>query len=307
MRISVAICTWNRQELLRQTLEEMTKLTQPEGVEWDVLIVNNNCTDQTDDVIASFATRLPIRRLFQPVPGLSNARNLVAVEFEGDYVIWTDDDVLVASDWLEKYVEAFRRWPEAAVFGGPIVPWFPNTPPKWLADGWQLVANAYASIDYGVEALPLTMRRVPFGANMAMRRDCLRQYPYDPYLGVRPGSRVGGEETDVVRRALTAGSTGWWVPTAKVRHYIPPNRQTLEYLRGWFYAYGMYLGRVDHNDGKRNFLGRPRWLWKQAVMAECRYQIGRHTQPVTTWMESLIRASVSRGQLRSFRHGPAKK
>lgn len=307
MRVSIAICTWNRQELLRQTLEEMTHLESPEGVEWDILVVNNNCTDQTDEVLASFADRLPIRRLFQPAPGLSNARNLIGVAFEGDYVVWTDDDVLVGPEWLSEYVAAFRRWPDASVFGGPVVPWFPSEPPAWLAEAWQLVANAYASIDYGTEELPLTMRRVPFGANMAMHGECLRNYPYDPHLGVRPGSRVGGEETDVVRRALRDGATGWWIPTAKVRHYIPPHRQTLEYLRGWFYAYGLYLGRSDHADKSKKLLGRPRWLWKQAVIAECRYQIDRKTKPATVWMESLIRASVSRGQLRSPKHQPSRK
>ena len=47
MRITVAICTWNRCELLRQTLEQMTKLVIPPRVVWELLVVNNNCTDDT--------------------------------------------------------------------------------------------------------------------------------------------------------------------------------------------------------------------------------------------------------------------
>lgn len=299
--VTVAICTWNRHELLRQTLEEMTKLEVPEDVQWELLVVNNSCTDATDQVIASFAERLPIRRLYQPAAGLSNARNLVCLEAVGDFVIWTDDDVLVSPQWIREYVCAFRANPEAAVFGGPITPWFPNEPPDWLQASWLHVANAYAAVDYSDKKIPLSFSRVPFGANMAVRTDCVRTYPYRPDLGVRPGSRMGGEETDVLRRVLADGHSGWWVPGAGVRHYIPVARQTREYLRGWFYAYGQFLGQHGENSSQaRDIFGRPRWLWKQVVVTAVRYQLRRHRAAPSACMQDLIAASIARGQFRSF-------
>lgn len=301
--MTVAICTWNRHELLRQTLEDMTHLAVPADVSWELLVVNNNCTDATDEVIAAYSERLPIRRLFQPVPGLSNARNLASLEASGSYVIWTDDDVLVSPDWLQEYVTAFEQHPDASLFGGPIRPWFPNSPPKWLEDSWTLVANAYAAVDYGSEILPLTFQRVPFGANMAIRADCVRLYPYRPELGVRPGSRMGGEETDVFRRALADGHAGWWIPTAGVRHYIPAGRQTKRYLRDWFHAYGQFLGLYDPTTANTNFnfLGRPRWLWKEVVVREMRYQMHRHVRSPKIWVQDMVAASVARGQLKTSR------
>ena len=92
MKITVAVCTWNRAQLLEKTLERMTQLRQPERADWELLVVNNNCTDTTDAVIAAFAARLPIRRVWQPVPGLSNARNAAVEHAAGDYIIWTDDE-----------------------------------------------------------------------------------------------------------------------------------------------------------------------------------------------------------------------
>ena len=298
-RVTVAICTWNRHALLRQTLQQMTLLRVPAHIEWELLIVNNNCSDATDAVIKDFISKLPVRRVFQPVPGLSNARNLASLESKGDFIIWTDDDVLVTPEWLEEYVKAFETYPDAAIFGGPIAPWFPVAPPSWLEQAWAQVSNAYACIDYGMVAVSLTAQRVPFGANMAVRKDCVAKYPYDPYLGVRPGSRMGGEETDVIRRALTDGHTGWWIPAACVRHYIPPERQTLKYLRRWFYAYGMYLGRHEDADNRTaQLLGRPRWLWKQMIVTELRYQIRRHLNDPKVWVAYMIAASSARGQMR---------
>src|SRR5213593_3681732 len=119
MDLTVAICTWNRWRLLHQALEQMTKLVIPHDVEWELLVVNNNCTDATDRVIEEFASRLPLRRLFEPKPGLSNARNAAVREARGEYILWTDDDTQVDEHWVATYVRAFQQWPNAAFFGGP--------------------------------------------------------------------------------------------------------------------------------------------------------------------------------------------
>src|SRR5438093_1564287 len=141
MRVTIALCTWNRCTLLRQALEQMTRLVIPPGVSWELLVVNNRCTDDTDQVIAGYSGRLPLRRVYEPQPGLSHARNAAVREARGDYILWTDDDALVEEGWVEAYVEAFRRWPQAAVFGGPVRPWFTQTPPTWVERGWVLIAD----------------------------------------------------------------------------------------------------------------------------------------------------------------------
>src|SRR5262249_47418646 len=122
--ISVAICTWNRSQLLEQTLAAMCQLRVPADLCWELLIVNNNCTDQTDAVIARYTERLPLRRLFEPKQGHSNARNCAAQTAIGELLIWTDDDVLVDPCWLLEYRKAMREWPEATFFGGTIEAWF---------------------------------------------------------------------------------------------------------------------------------------------------------------------------------------
>ena len=100
----------------------MCNLTVPVGVKWELLVVNNRCTDDTDSVIARHQMRLPLRRLFEPEPGLSNARNCAVAAAQGDLMLWTDDDVLIDRDWLEAYVAAASKWPDAGYFGGRIEP-----------------------------------------------------------------------------------------------------------------------------------------------------------------------------------------
>ncbi|MBA2355947.1 MAG: glycosyltransferase family 2 protein, partial [Acidobacteria bacterium] len=205
MDVTIAICTWNRSHLLRETLEAMTRM-RAAGIEWELLVVDNNCTDDTSQVIASFAQRLPIRGLRESTPGLSAARNTAVAAARGRHIIWTDDDVLVDDAWLVEYARAFARWPDAAVFGGPIEPWFDGEPPRWLRDVFPEVSYAYAACDFGNQELGLRdPDRLPYGANMAFLLSAQREAPYDTRIGVRPSSRVGGEETTAIAAVLQRG------------------------------------------------------------------------------------------------------
>ena len=116
MKITVAICTWNRSALLDQTLTRMGDLRIPAGVEWELLIVNNNCTDETDAVIEKHrsARVLPVRRLFESKQGQVHARNHAVSEARGELLIWTDDDVLVPPGWIESYLTTAKMVPSAA-------------------------------------------------------------------------------------------------------------------------------------------------------------------------------------------------
>ena len=100
MKVTVGICTWNRAKLLDLSLGRMISMRVPDGVTWELLVVNNNSTDDTEKVLASYEDRLPLRTFFEAAPGKSNALNRAVGEAQGDLIIWTDDDVLVDSGWL---------------------------------------------------------------------------------------------------------------------------------------------------------------------------------------------------------------
>ena len=59
MRLTTVICTWNRASFLRHALDSMTRVVVPDDVEWELLVVDNNCTDDTQQVLQSFARQLP--------------------------------------------------------------------------------------------------------------------------------------------------------------------------------------------------------------------------------------------------------
>src|SRR6202030_3038576 len=95
---TVALPTYNRAELLRQTLEGVTRQNYPAG-EFEILVIDNNSTDATAEVVASFAARSPApRRVVETKQGLNHARNRAIDEARGEVIVFGDDDILVSPD-----------------------------------------------------------------------------------------------------------------------------------------------------------------------------------------------------------------
>jgi glycosyltransferase involved in cell wall biosynthesis len=273
VKVTVAICTWNRCEMLRATLQSLTRCTTPPGLSWEVLVVNNNCTDKTDDVAASFSDRLPLRRVFEAAPGLSHARNAAVRAAGGDYVIWTDDDVLVSEAWLSAYLAAFDRRPDAAVFGGPIRPYFEAAPPDWLAHGVAQVAEAYGMrVTPAQEAeIRIESNQFPFGANFSIRTRELKEHPFDTSVGRAPGnSYLGGEEIGVIKAVLASGRSGWWLPDAILDHRIRVEQMTMDYVQKYYVGVGRWMGLSDAKQPCRRLLGYPAWMVREYAITRTR-------------------------------------
>jgi glycosyltransferase involved in cell wall biosynthesis len=159
MFVTIAICSFNRAESLSRTLDSLVPMRVPSDISWELLIINNNSTDHTDNVISEYIGRLPVRREFEIRAGKSNALNRAVDIAKGDYIIWMDDDVLVDAGLLTAYVEAFRRWPDAAVFGGRIKPRYEAPVKKWVIESEAVLGGPYAIRDLATRSdrsLPMT-------------------------------------------------------------------------------------------------------------------------------------------------------
>src|ERR1700679_4292126 len=142
----------------------------PECLAWELVVIDNGSQDRTAEVVESFAGVLPIRRALEPEPGLSHARNRGVAEASGEYVVWTDDDVIVHRDWLAAYAAAFRCHPEAAFFGGRIDPLLEPPTPPWFRDNLDILADLTVKRDFGEHEIVSSQDsdRIPFGANYAV-------------------------------------------------------------------------------------------------------------------------------------------
>ncbi|WP_169310859.1 glycosyltransferase [Cereibacter changlensis] len=314
MFISVIMCTRNRAEQLRRVLLTAVAMKKPD-VEWEFLLIDNGSTDNTAEVVASVAGLLPIRHILEPEAGLSHARNRGVAEARGEYICWTDDDVMIDPNWLLAYAEAFRRYPEAAVFGGQIVPVLEGPAPRWFEQNYDKLASLMAKRDLGAKPIRLTKvgDHLPYGANFAVRTAEQKQWRYDPNLGVSPGQKRLGEEVAVMGGILDGGATGIWVPGAMVRHLIPKARLSLGYVgiyhrsagETWAYLSSLESGGTAMGEpaprGGRRLSGVPLWVWRKAAVHFCLYLATSVTRPSSQWLRHWIEFNHFRGAIEFWR------
>lgn len=301
MRLTVAICTWNRAELLDRTLEQLRHVAVPAGVEWELLVVNNNCTDHTDRVIAKHAGCLPVRRVFESTPGLSQARNRAIAEAVGEVLIYLDDDVLVDPEWLNAYAEAAARWPDAQYFAGPVRPDFAAPPPQWVARSADLLRGPLSTCDYGPTERLLAPNEPPIGANMGFRLEAIRGIGFRPELGRTAGQLQSGDDTVAVHQVRAAGGAGVWIPAAHLQHHVPTRRMTAAYVWEWFYWQGISSQRIEGvPDGGRKVFGIPGWILKAFVKSRLK-SVARRPGRGRTWVKQLAAAAHYRGLIAGLR------
>jgi glycosyltransferase involved in cell wall biosynthesis len=240
VKLTVAICTYNRADSLADTLEHLCALKDVEGPGWELLLIDNNCRDHTAQVAAAFRERLPMRYMVEENQGLSHGRNRALREAKGDLLIFTDDDVQPEPGWLAAYWRAARRFPEADYFGGRIAPYWPAGKPGWVRDiNMPLLGGLFGNYDLG-EGIRLYGEQDmhPFGANFGLRRRLFERFgEFRTDLGMRGQVPGRGEEAEYFRR-VRGGTQGVYVPKAKILHRVEPSRLTLHYL----YRFGVQKG-----------------------------------------------------------------
>ena len=267
MFVTVALCTWNRADILDQTLARFRDLRVPPGVGWELLAVDNNSPDGTAAVLARHAAdgKLPLVPLFEGKQGLSHARNKALDHARGDWVLWTDDDVLVDPDWLTAAVAATERHPDAAILGGPIDPWFPHPPDPALVAAFPALKIGFCGLDYGSDERPLSPAESPRGANMGFRTKEAKGLRFDPKYGRSGDAQLLYDETDYINRMRSAGAAAWWVPGMRLAHYVEPKRMTLEHCLSHYRGAGQSSVTIYGPPKGPTLFGRPReWVLEAA-------------------------------------------
>lgn len=268
---TVAICTRNRAQPLHAVLTSIAAGEAP-SVPWELVVVDNGSTDNTAAVVTGFADRLPIRRAWQPVAGLSNARNKAVEEARGGHILWTDDDVLVRPGWLRAFADAFAAHPDAAIFGGIVLPKYEPPVVPWFAGAEDQLRTLLAYRNFSGAVDPA---RMPFGACYAVRMAEQRRFAYDPELGVAPGRRIGGEETAVLEAIYAAGGRGVWVEGGIVDHIISQERQTIAYIVQFYRSHGLQHPDIPRAPDWLRIAGVPLDLMTNIPVRYARYRLKR--------------------------------
>lgn len=231
---TVAICTYNGANRLPDVLDCLRWQLKTENINWEVLVIDNNSTDNTADVIHQYRIRWPqpymLTYAFEPRQGAGYARQRAVSLARSAWIGFLDDDNLPSMMWVYEAFQFTKRHLKVGVFGSRIQGLFDcETPANFdrIAPFLALTDRGYSPLIYAPEKKVL-----PPGAGMVVRRDAwLQNVPKNPILSGRTSkSMLTGEDLEAILHIQQAGWEVWYNPAMHLQHKIPRHRLTRQYL-----------------------------------------------------------------------------
>ena len=267
--VSIVICCYNSANRIIPTLKHLSDQQVTMGIDWEVLIVDNNCTDNTVNIALqewkSYDLQIPLHVVKEIEPGLSQARIKGIHSASYDYVIFCDDDNWFATNYVQRAYDIMESNAEIGACGGRSeirsdidIPYWFNTYRSHYAVGVQ-------NIDTGI----LTERLHVWGAGMVIRRKVLinlMSAGFKFLCSDRKGTVItSGGDSEICRWLLLVGYYLWYDEELQFEHFIPKERLTKDYWKklksGFALSYGelliydLALEAIEDQKNKRNRSG----------------------------------------------------
>ncbi|HET7697252.1 MAG TPA: glycosyltransferase [Vicinamibacterales bacterium] len=290
LKLSVILPTFDRAPSLERAIAALLRQSAPPET-YEVIVVDNNSTDRTAEVVTAFADRR-VRLIREPRQGLSFARNAGLAASGAPVVAFTDDDVEVAPDWVETIVSTLARHPGVDGIGGRVLPAWENGRPRWLTrEHWAPLALQ----DHG-DSRRVFDRATPIGligANVAFRRTVFdRVGTFSPSVQ-RVKDGIGStEDHELLARVYDSGGRMLYQPKLLVMTRVPGDRCNRRYHRRWHEGHGRFyaLMRLPEMERARvTPFGVPGHLLRDAA------------QTLAAWTRSALVADWDRAFLAELR------
>jgi glycosyltransferase involved in cell wall biosynthesis len=264
--LSVVLSTYNRCAVLKNALEKLLA-QRTIGIEYEILVVDNNSSDATKETIQSFTQKdSRFRYIFEKRQGLSYARNAGIEAARAAAIAFTDDDVEPAQDWIQSIHEALLRYPDADFLGGRVLPLNGVTLPPWASSKMA----PFALQDWGDQPIQVSKegRRVLIGACLVARRRALDRAGLFNTETQRVKDSVGStEDGDWENKVWDYGGYGVYLPDIICYAELPNDRLSKSYHRRWHFGHGKFNAKGYRPDweGSRRVLAVPLFMYRQSL------------------------------------------
>ena len=248
IRISAVVCTHNRAAYVRKALQSLVDQSLPLELH-EIIVVDNASQDDTKQVISEFSNAANLRYLYEPVIGLSRARNTGWRNAQGTYVAYLDDDAIACPGWLAKFLSVFETvTPRPGSIGGKVDGIWEAPRPDWLSDK---MLGFLAIVDWSDVPTVVNEGQWLPGCNVAYPRELLQKAGgFREDLG-KQGIEPRQNDEIYLRHQLDSwGLCSMYHPEIVVGHHVPPSRLTKRYFRQITYWTGLSDAIMLNPDGR---------------------------------------------------------
>jgi len=214
MKVSVAIVTYNRAQIINRCLGSLERqTTKPD----EIIVIDSSDNNETKRIMQGkrIIYKHTIRRLYQP-----QARNIALEMAKGDIIAFLDDDVVCAPKWLENIIQGYS-FDNVAGVGGPTIRSNENLRPLdrvKRSNKNQNFFTCYGSIHVTSAWIPSepVRTKLMMGCNMSFLKEKLKEVGgFDEFYGRDAAYR---EETDPQIALIKKGYDFIHMPKAIVYH-----------------------------------------------------------------------------------------
>ena len=228
---SVVVCTYNRSDYLVKVLNCLNTQTL-EKSKYEVVVVNNNSTDNTEQVCDDFQkvnSNLNFIYTLEKSKGLSFARNTGIDLSKGSWTIFLDDDAEPVNDYLANISSFLDQFPKCIAAGGRIYPNYETNEPKWMS---KFLLPLVSAIDLGDNIKKFPANKYPIGANMIFKKEVFQEIGnFNTELGRKGNQLLGGEEKEIFMKLRNISDEIYYIPNAEVLHLIPDKRLKIDFIK----------------------------------------------------------------------------
>ncbi|NJL88317.1 MAG: glycosyltransferase family 2 protein [Leptolyngbyaceae cyanobacterium SM1_1_3] len=233
--LTVAIRAYNSAPCLPEILRRLRLQQDTELLSWEVVIVDNNSTDDTPVIVGKFQKTwletVPLRYCTEKKQGAVFARLRAVQEAQGVLIAFLDDDNLPGDRWVAAAFEFGQAYPQAGAYGSRIIGKFETAPPP----GFERIQSFLAIKERGSQ--PNQYRpevlSLPAGAGLVVRKQVwLDNVPKVQWLQgpINQSLSAKGEDFEALMHIAQAGWEIWYSPTMLIEHWIPGWRLERQYL-----------------------------------------------------------------------------
>ncbi|MEO0827354.1 MAG: hormogonium polysaccharide biosynthesis glycosyltransferase HpsE [Cyanobacteria bacterium J06639_16] len=273
---TVAIATYNGQYRLPEVLECLRWQINRNKIAWEVIVVDNNSTDDTAQVVRDFQAKWPrpggLRYASEKRQGAGYARHHAVRIARSPLIGFLDDDNLPSMTWVYAAYKFGLDHPKAGVYGSRIRGDFEINPPQHF----ERISAFLALTERGNKPriYDPAQKILPPSAGLVVRRQAwLENVPEDQVLIGRAGqSMLGGEDLEAVLHVQRAGWEVWYNAAMRLYHKIPARRLKRDYLISLFRGAGL----SRHQTRMLSVSAWQRPMMMVAYMANDIRKIGRH-------------------------------
>lgn len=244
MDISMAICTYNRCDMLKDAVQSLLRqsVVEENRCRWEIIVVDNNSTDGTADYLRELAeTQENVKILFEKRQGVGYARNAALRGARYDVIAYIDDDETADENWAAEILRVFEENDNVGCVSGPYHLEEKSRIPKWFPEEmYGIIGEIKNNLKGDATDYCDAGRSDCASGNMAVHRSVLEKGIAFRPIGRRGDLLLGGEDVMMVRDIYDAGFRHFYAPRAKIYHKFIPERATVGYAIRFYrgLAYG---------------------------------------------------------------------